>query len=155
MPKNKELRIYRDAGCWWMDYCGDLTDEIYHSPKGSWVGAIFRKTRGAVLILTNRKKLVLRFGIGEPVVCSISDSGVAGVAEFGSGGHGRVRFFFPDGTSSQAGKIKNIVQIDHITFDASASEATLWGGQQIIQHIHIPSLDRKAVPKAIAFKKTQ
>jgi hypothetical protein len=60
-----------------MDYCGDLSDELYHSPKGSWVVAIFRKTHGAVLIFSNRKKLILRLGIADPVACSISDSGMA------------------------------------------------------------------------------
>ena len=114
------IRVYTERGTRWMEHNGDLTDTLWDSPDGSWVAGVFVRgdgRRGEVLV-TDLKLSALKFLTGYADFGAVSNEGTVAIVESGSGPYCRLRFLFADGTSAQAGRIKNLHLTHALSFSA-------------------------------------
>jgi len=137
---------------WWMEYEGHTTNEVCYSPNGRWVCAVFRLQERVVLILMNSGKVEYRFIIPIPLVCGVSDSGVAATVEFAEGGERRLRFFFPDGAVATTEPIKELLQTDRIFFDKKFAEVNLLSEGRILNTFHFGELEATINSYALIYK---
>ncbi len=155
MPKNTRPRLAKDSGEWWMEYEGHTTNEVHHSPNGRWVCAIFRLQERVLLLLTNPGKLDLKFTIPIPLVCGVSDTGVAATVELAEGGEKRLSFFFPDGAIAKTEPIKELQQTDRLFFNKKFSEVNLLSAGRILTTFHFGELEGTLVSNAILYKRNE
>jgi len=137
---------------WWMEYEGHTTDEVFFSPNNQWVCAVFRLQERVVLILMNPGKVEYRFIIPIPLVCGVSDSGVAATVEFAEGGERRMRFFFPDGAVATSEPIKELLQTDRIFFNKKFAEVNLLSEGRILNTFHFGELEATINTNAFIYK---
>ncbi|MCX6966713.1 MAG: hypothetical protein NTZ46_02860 [Verrucomicrobia bacterium] len=142
-----------NTGEWWMEYEGNLTNELHHSPNGRWVCGIFRLQERVLLLLTSPGKVEYRFIIPIPLVCSVSDSGVAATVEFAEGGQKRLSFFFPDGAVAKTEPIKELQQTDRIFFDKKFAEVNLLSEGRILNTFHFGELEATVNSNALLYKR--
>lgn len=126
---------------WWMEYEGHTTNEVCFSPNNSWVCGIFRLQERVQLLLMSPGKVEYRFIIPIPLVCGVSDSGVAATVEFAEGGERRLRFFYPDGAVATTDPIKELMQTDRIFFDKKFAEVNLLSEGRILNTFHFGELE--------------
>ncbi|MEI7958479.1 MAG: hypothetical protein WCI40_05180 [Verrucomicrobiota bacterium] len=138
---------------WWMEYEGHTTNEVCFSPNNRWICGIFRLQERVVLILMNPGKVEYRFIIPIPLVCGVSDSGVAATVEFAEGGERRLRFFFPDGAVATTDPIKELLQTDRIFFDKKFAEVNLLSEGRILGTYNFGELEATINSYALIYQR--
>ena len=138
---------------WWMEYEGHTTNEVYQSPNGHWNCAIFRLQDRTVLVLASMGQAEYKFLIPVPLVCGVSDSGVAATVELAEAGERRLRFFYPDGAVATTEPIKEQAQTDRIFFDKKFAEVNLLSSGRILNTFHFGELEAVINTNALIYKR--
>lgn len=134
-----------------MDFCGDLTAELWRSPRDKWVVGHFQQSlsNASVMVATDRKGTVLKFRSCEVAAGGVSDSGTIGVVEVTGGPLYNVRFYFPDGTSSKGKRHNELALADKISFTADGQTCIIETSDGKSAQVNVNALSRGPVRNAV------